>query len=277
VLVNTRLQLAQIGPLLDDTRIRAASLTGSTRAGRSLAAAAGSRLKKCVLELGGSDPFIVLADADLEKAAQAAVTSRFNNAGQTCIAAKRWIVEAPVYEQFRSLVVRAMEQYAPGDPLEVGVRLGPMARPDLLHELNQQVTRSLALGATATVPGGLHPNHPGNFFLPTLLENVSSGMPAYDEELFGPVAVLLSATDAADAIRIANDTPYGLGATLWTSDAARASQLAQQLDTGNVAINGPVQSDPRLPFGGTKASGYGRELSAYGMKEFMNIKTTTYW
>lgn len=266
-----------IGPgLVDDViaspLVKAATLTGSDAAGRQVAGAAAAHLKKTVLELGGSDPFIVLEDAPLDAAVKTGVTARLLNNGQSCIAAKRFIIAEKIYGEFTARFIDAMQQVRIGDPMDRATELGPLARQDLLRELDDQVQRSAALGA-AILCGGKKLKREGYFYEPTVLGNLKKGMPAYDEELFGPVAALIKARDAEEAVALANDTPFGLGASLWSTDTCAARKLAPRIDAGAVFINGMVKSDPRLPFGGIKNSGYGRELSAYGIKEFVNIKT----
>ncbi|ACL71431.1 Aldehyde Dehydrogenase [Thioalkalivibrio sulfidiphilus HL-EbGr7] len=258
--------------VIRDRRVHAVTLTGSEPAGRAVAAAAGAVLKKAVLELGGSDPFVVLEDADLELTVQQAVASRFMNAGQSCIAAKRFVVLEGVAEAFLSRFREAVRALRPGDPSHEATTLAPMARTDLRDELHRQVQQSIAAGAVPLegcepVPGK------GAWYRPSVLDQVGPGMPAYDEELFGPVAAILRARDEEDALRIANDTRFGLGGSVWTRDVARGEALARRLACGCAFVNGLVKSDPRLPFGGIKDSGYGRELSALGMREFLNAKT----
>jgi succinate-semialdehyde dehydrogenase/glutarate-semialdehyde dehydrogenase len=262
-----------VEPLIAHPGLDAVTLTGSDAAGRRVAELAGRHLKKVVLELGGSDPFIVLADAPLEKCLATAVGARMINNGQSCIAAKRFIVEAPVLDRFRSAFVTAVSALKVGDPLDEGNDVGPLARADLVDELERQVRASVERGARVLTGGKRLGDRPGYYFQPTVLGDVAPGMPAYDEELFGPVAALIGAADEADALRIANDTPFGLGASVWTRDRSRGERLAAEIEAGMVFINGMVRSDPRLPFGGIKNSGYGRELSGYGIKEFVNIKT----
>jgi succinate-semialdehyde dehydrogenase/glutarate-semialdehyde dehydrogenase len=261
----------QAARLIGDRRVRGLSLTGSGRAGSQVAALAGHHLKKSVLELGGSDAFVVLDDADLALAARIGAQSRLANAGQACIAAKRFVVLEKVYDDFRDRLAEELQTYPWGSPLDPSVRLGPLARPDLLHNLERQVRESLSAGARAVLAGG-RPEHPGNFFRPALLEQVPENTPAYREELFGPAAAIFRVPDEAAAIALANDTDFGLGASVWTADLERGQRLARQLDAGTVAINGLVQSDPRTPFGGIKDSGYGKELSAHGLREFANLK-----
>ena len=258
--------------LIADPRIAAVTLTGSSVVGEQVASAAGKVLKKQVLELGGSDPFIVLADADLDAAAATAVRARNQNNGQSCIAAKRFIVEEPAADQFTQTFAAAVKALNVGDPMRRETNIGPLARGDLRDSLADQVERSVARGAHPVV-GGTPLDGRGYFYAPTVLDGVNLDMPAFREETFGPVAAVIRARDPDDAIRIANDTEYGLGANLWTSDIQRARTLARQIEAGNVFINGMVASDPRLPFGGAKRSGYGRELGAYGIKEFTNIQT----
>jgi succinate-semialdehyde dehydrogenase/glutarate-semialdehyde dehydrogenase len=256
--------------LIRDPRVAAVTLTGSTRAGRSVAAVAGAALKKTVLELGGSDPFVVLADADLDAAAAWAVRSRFQNTGQSCIAAKRIIVELAIAEPFRERFLAGVAALRIGDPAEPGTTVGPLAREDLRDALARQVDESVALGARV-LAGGRAPDDPGFFYEPTVLDDVTDEMPVFAEEVFGPAVPLVYAADAEDAIRIANDTTYGLGSDLWTSDLDRGGELALRIDAGHTAVNWMTTSDPRLPFGGIKDSGYGRELSTYGIHEFVNV------
>ena len=272
VFTALRIGPAQVEALLAQPLVRAVSLTGSDAAGRAVAAAAGRLLKKTVLELGGSDPFIVLADAPLSPCVAAAVSSRMINNGQSCIAAKRFVVVRGVYSRFRKAFTAAVAELKTGNPLDESNDLGPLARADLVDELERQVGESVRRGARV-LTGGKRLKGPGYYFQPTVLDGVQPGMPAYDEELFGPVAALIRAADEEDALRIANDTAFGLGASLWTANRKKAQALAARIEAGSVFINGMVKSDPRLPFGGIKMSGYGRELSSYGIKEFVNIKT----
>ncbi len=259
--------------LLEHPLVQAVSLTGSTAAGRAVGALAGRLLKKAVLELGGSDPYVVLEDADLEQAAATCVQSRLINTGQSCIAAKRLVVVRKVYQAFTEMVVQGMRSARMGDPLEEATQIGPLARADLREELHRQVTDSVSRGARLLL-GGRIPDGPGAFYPPTVLSEVAPGMPAWQEELFGPVAALIPADGEAEALRAANDSPFGLGAALFTRDRERGERLArEELQAGNCFLNAFVRSDPRLPFGGVKDSGFGRELSRYGILEFVNIKT----
>ena len=263
---------AQVEGVIRDARVHAVTLTGSEPAGRQVAATAGACLKKSVLELGGSDAFIVLEDADLDWTVQQAVASRFLNGGQSCIAAKRFIVVAAAADAFLSRFQAAVEQLRAGDPMDEATTLAPLARPDLRDELHRQVSDSLAAGAVALT--GCRPlAGTATYYAPSILDQVRPGMRAYEEELFGPVAIVIRARDEADAVRIANDSRFGLGGSVWTADSARGERIARQLECGCAFVNGLVKSDPRLPFGGIKASGYGRELSLLGMREFVNAKT----
>lgn len=259
--------------LLNCDRVAAATLTGSTEAGQAVASAAGHRVKKTVLELGGSDPYLILEDADLDATITACATGRLQNSGQSCIAAKRLIVVESRIEEFQRGLVDAFRTYTMGDPLSEETDIGPLARADLRETLHHQVTRSVDQGAHLLL-GGEVPDGPGAYYPPTILANVQHDMPAYHEEVFGPVASVISAKNEEDAIRIANDTPYGLGAAVFTRDIARGERIAaNQLDAGSCFVNAFVKSDSRLPFGGIKASGYGRELAQLGIREFVNIKT----
>jgi succinate-semialdehyde dehydrogenase/glutarate-semialdehyde dehydrogenase len=263
---------SQVEPLIADARIAAVTLTGSSDVGEQVASTAGRHIKKQVLELGGSDPFIVLADADIEAAVKTAVRARNQNNGQSCIAAKRFIVEDRVADEFTARFSEAVRGLHVGDPMARETNVGPLARGDLRDTLVAQVERSVAKGAHA-VAGGRPLDGKGYFYAPTVLDGVSADMPAFREETFGPVAAVIRARDADDAVRLANDTEYGLGAALWSRDIGRATELAREIEAGNVFINAMVASDPRIPFGGVKRSGYGRELSTYGIKEFVNIQT----
>lgn len=252
--------------------VEGVTLTGSLRAGTAVAAQAGKHLKKSVMELGGSDPYIVLKDAEFNTSCKTGVCSRMLNAGQVCISAKRFIVEEPVLDQFIEEQKHLLDNLILGDPLDEQTDMGPMARMDLLEQIEQQVNESVAKGAKI-LTGGKRSNKGNLFYEPTLLVDVEKGMPAFDEETFGPVSVVIPAKNPEDAVRIANDTPYGLGASLWTQDLELAEKLATQIESGAVFINEMTKSDPRLPFGGTKRSGYGRELSDLGIREFLNEKT----
>jgi succinate-semialdehyde dehydrogenase/glutarate-semialdehyde dehydrogenase len=262
----------QAEKLIADPRIHAVTLTGSEAAGRKVAAAAGAALKKTVLELGGSDAFIVLADADLEQAVNVGIASRFLNCGQSCIAAKRLILVESIAEAFIEQFRHKAHALRLGDPTREDTQIGPMARADLRDQLHKQVTDSVTAGATFALHGGPAAG-PGFFYEPTVLDHVRPGMRAYEEELFGPVAIVIRARDEEDAVRIANDNRYGLGATVFTRDVRKGERLARRLQSGSSFVNGVVKSDPRLPFGGIKASGYGRELSVHGIREFVNAKT----
>ncbi|MFK7970693.1 MAG: NAD-dependent succinate-semialdehyde dehydrogenase [Bacteroidia bacterium] len=263
----------QVEAIIQNPIIKAVTLTGSTPAGRAVAATAGLSLKKTVLELGGSDPYIILADADLELAADKCTISRMLNAGQSCIAAKRFIVEAPVYDEFIGLFFKKLESFKLGDPAQKETTLGPQAREDLRDELHEQVISSIDKGAKCIL-GGKIPERSGAFYPATMLIDVKPGMPAYEEELFGPVAAVIKAKDEQDAIRIANDTEFGLGAAVFTQDLVKGERIAaDELQAGCCFVNDFVRSDPRLPFGGIKTSGYGRELSKEGIREFVNVKT----
>ncbi len=258
--------------VIADPRVRAVTLTGSDRAGSQVAERAGRHLKKTVLELGGSDPFIVLEDADVEQAARIAAEARLLNSGQSCIAAKRFIVVEPIADRFLDAFVPSMRTRRMGDPLAPGTQVGPQARHDLRTNLHRQVEQSVQRGAQLLL-GGTLPAGPGFFYPPSVLAAVAQGMPVFDEEVFGPVAAVIRVKDEAQAVRAANASRYGLGAAVWTADPARGERLARELEVGSVFVNGLVKSDPRLPFGGVKLSGYGRELSEYGLKEFVNVKT----
>ncbi|OWA19116.1 NADP-dependent succinic semialdehyde dehydrogenase [Streptomyces sp. CS227] len=262
----------QVAGIIADPRVAAVTLTGSTEVGAIVAAQAAAVLKKQVLELGGSDPFVVLADADIPAAAATAVKARYINVGQSCVNAKRFIVEEPVADEFVAAFVAAAAQLKVGDPADPATAIGPMARASLRATLHDQVERSVTAGAELKL-GGSVPEGPGYYYPPTVLDHVKPGTAAFDEETFGPVAAITRAADAAEAITLANATEYGLGAALWTSDLDRARHLTRVLDAGAVFVNGMVASDPRLPFGGIKRSGYGRELGAEGIREFTNTKT----
>lgn len=259
--------------IIENPLIKAVTLTGSTEAGKKVAEKAGSVLKKCVLELGGSDPYLVLADADLEKAAEACVNARLINNGQSCIAAKRFIVVKSIEKDFIKIFKSKMEAKKYGNPTLKGVDLGPMANKQLRDDLHKQVQKSVKLGAKCIL-GGEIPKEKGFFYPPTILTHVKKGMPAYDEELFGPVAAIISVKNTKEAVEIANDTVFGLGAAVFTNDLKKGNEIAKnEIEAGCVFVNEGVKSDPRLPFGGINQSGYGRELGLYGLLEFMNIKT----
>ncbi len=262
----------QAEKVIADPRIDAVTLTGSEPAGRKVAAAAGAHLKKTVLELGGSDAFVVLPDADLEEASTAGVASRYLNGGQSCIAAKRFILTDAIAEEYLALFKKKVGALKMGGPMLEDTQLGPMARADLRDQLHQQVTDSIAAGAKAVL--GCEPvAGTGNFYQASILDGVKPGMRAYEEELFGPVAIMIRAKDEDDALRIANDNRFGLGSAVWTRDLKKGDRFARRLQAGASFVNGMVKSDPRLPFGGVKASGYGRELSVHGIREFINAKT----
>jgi succinate-semialdehyde dehydrogenase/glutarate-semialdehyde dehydrogenase len=263
----------QVEPVIAHPLVRAVTLTGSGAAGRAVARKAGEMLKKSVLELGGSDPYLVLEDADLELAASVCAKGRLINGGQSCIAAKRFIVVEPVRREFEERFVQKMKAARQGDPMSMDTEIGPLARHDLRDTLHRQVELSVQRGARCLL-GGEIPAGPGAYYPPTVLTDVARGMPAYDEELFGPVAAVIPVRDEAQAIATANDSPFGLGAAVITRDLARGERIAaESIESGCVFVNDSVRSDPRLPFGGVKDSGYGRELSGYGIKEFVNIKT----
>jgi succinate-semialdehyde dehydrogenase/glutarate-semialdehyde dehydrogenase len=262
----------RVPSLIRNPIVRAVTLTGSERAGMDVAAEAGRCLKKTVLELGGSDPFIVLADADPVEAAREATRARTINSGQSCIAAKRFIVDETIAEPFEEEFVRRMDALKVGDPLDRATEVGPLARADLLDGLDDQVRRTVEAGAVLRT-GGHRIEGKGWYYAPTVLTGVRPGMAAFDEETFGPVAAVIRARGTDDAIEIANRSRYGLGASVWTSDTVRAEALASEIEAGSVFVNGVVKSDPRLPFGGIKSSGYGRELATVGIREFVNIKT----
>jgi succinate-semialdehyde dehydrogenase/glutarate-semialdehyde dehydrogenase len=262
-----------IGDLIADPHVSAVTLTGSTQAGRDVAAAAGKALKPIVLELGGSDPYLILEDADLSLAAKLCAKSRLLNAGQSCIAAKRFIVVPSVRKRFEKLLLERFSEARVGDPLSPGTEMGPMARRDLRDALHEQVMKSRQAGARCLLGGDI-PNDKGAFYLPTLLTQVSPGMPAYDEELFGPVAAVIPAQNEEHAIHIANDTSFGLGAAVFTQNIQRGLEIARdEIHAGCCVVNDYVRSDPRLPFGGIQDSGFGRELSRLGIREFVNAKT----
>ena len=262
----------QVDNVIENPKVKATTLTGSEYAGSMVAAKSGKLLKKSVLELGGSDPFIILKDANLDEAIKTAVTARLLNNGQSCIAAKRFIVVKEIAEDFEKKFVKKMAEVKIGNPMERETELGPMAREDLLLELHEQVAQSIKKGAKL-LTGGKRLDRKGYYYPATVLTNVKRGMPAYEDELFGPVASIINVKNEEEAIKVANDTKFGLGASLWTKNINKAKTLVKSIDSGSVFINGMVKSDPRLPFGGVKLSGFGRELSHYGIKEFVNIKT----
>ncbi len=257
--------------VLDDRRVAAVTLTGSMRAGSAVAAQAGKLIKRSLLELGGADPFIVLADADIEKAVEAGILARFSNTGQICINAKRFILEQPIAEAFTTKFVAAARKLKMGDPTDPETTQGPIARADLRDGIHDQVTRSINSGATLLL-GGHKVDGPGFFYEPTVLGDVEPGMAAFDEEIFGPVAAITVARDVEHAIKLANCSDYGLSGNLWTSDLDRAAAIARRLETGGVFVNGFTASNPRIPVGGVKNSGYGRELSHFGTREFTNAQ-----
>lgn len=273
VFSNVFIDTDQVAKVIANPKVAAVTLTGSTRAGKAVAALAGQYLKKTVLELGGSDPYIILEDADLDQAVATCVTSRLINNGQSCISAKRFIVPESVAAEFESKLTERMSSYKMGDPFEAGTQLGPMARKDLQEELHRQVQESIEKGAKCVLGGKLSEGK-GFFYPPTILTNISEGMPAYHEELFGPVASIITVKNEEEAIRVANDTIYGLGAAIFSKDEQRAEAIAKtELQAGACFVNSFVKSDPRLPFGGIKESGYGRELYLHGIREFLNAKT----
>lgn len=263
---------AETNKVIADDRIAAVTVTGSEEAGRRIAETAGAHLKKTVLELGGSDAFIILEDADLELTIKNAVLARVRNTGQSCTAAKRFIVVKKVAKQFTEGFVKGFSKLKVGDPMDETVEVGPIAREDLLEQLDHQVKKSVDMGATL-LHGGNTIDRDGYFYEPTILGNVKKGMPAYDEEIFGPVASIIVVKDEEEAVRVANDTHLGLGSSVWTKDIEHARELAEHIEAGNVFINKMVTSDPRLPTGGIKKSGYGRELGEHGIREFVNIKS----
>jgi succinate-semialdehyde dehydrogenase/glutarate-semialdehyde dehydrogenase len=266
------IKVDDVAELIKDPRVRGVSLTGSESAGSAVGALAGKYIKPAVMELGGSDPFIVLKDADLEEAVKWGVASRMLNAGQSCIAAKRFIIHQDVYDEFVRLFVAKVKSLKLGDPLKIKTQIGPLARKDLLNNLNKQVSLSVKMGAKLKC-GGSKISSKGFYFEPTVLTNVKSEMPVMKEEVFGPVAVFVKFKEEVEALLIANDTQYGLGASIWTKDKDKAITIASQIEAGSVFINQMVKSDPRLPFGGIKRSGYGRELAREGLLSFVNTKT----
>ena len=261
-----------VARVIDDPRVKAASLTGSEPAGAQVAAQAGKQLKKVVLELGGSDPFIVMPSADLDRAIRTAVEARTLNNGQSCIAAKRFLVDASIYNEFRQRFVDTMKSLRIGDPMDESTQLGPLATPGILDGLDQQVQASVKAGARL-LTGGRRIDRPGNFYAPTVLADVPINSAAYSQELFGPVAAIFLVGNIEEAIEIANATDFGLGASVWTNDLGEQQRFIDEIESGMVFVNTMVASDARLPFGGVKRSGFGRELSAYGIREFVNVKT----
>jgi succinate-semialdehyde dehydrogenase/glutarate-semialdehyde dehydrogenase len=269
------IEMPQIQAVLEDPRVAAATLTGSERAGMAVGSSAGAKIKKTVLELGGSDPFIVMPSADLDAAVKTAIQARTINNGQSCIAAKRFILESSIADKFTEKFVAGMEALTVGNPRDPKTDIGPLATPKILDTLAAQVDQSLAAGATL-LTGGRRLDRPGNFYAPTVLANIPRAAPAYSEELFGPVALLFRVSSLDEAIQQANDTPYGLGSSVWTSDLGEQTRFINEIEAGMTFINSMVASDPRLPFGGIKRSGYGRELSEHGLREFVNMKTVSW-
>lgn len=273
VFQNLFLSAERVEDVIRDSRVAAVTLTGSEKAGASVASIAAQEIKKAVLELGGSDPFIVLEDADMARAAATACAARLQgNVGQSCISAKRFIVQKKVAKEFTALLAKEFEKLSIGDPSDPSTDIGPLATEQILIDVEAQVKKSVRKGAKVIL-GGARLKMKGHFYPPTVLTKVKKGMPVYDEEVFGPVAPVIEVANEAEAIRVANDTSYGLGATLFTNNMEKAKRLIPQIEAGNVFVNAMVKSDPRAPFGGVKKSGYGRELSAYGIKEFVNIKS----
>ncbi len=272
VFQNLAIGAAKVERVIRDPRVVAVTLTGSEPAGSKVASLAGSLIKKTVLELGGSDPFIILEDADVEQVVLVATTARVQNNGQSCIAAKRFIVAKKIADKFLVAFKHHFENLKVGDPLDETVQVGPLASENGLKDIEAQVQKSVAMGAKI-VTGGKRVGTRGYFYAPTILTDLKPGMPAYSEELFAPVASVIVVKDEEEAVQVANATEFGLGAALWTTDLARAERLAAKIEAGCIFVNGMVKSDPRLPFGGVKKSGYGRELSDYGIKEFVNIKS----
>lgn len=272
VFQNLPVSSGAIEGIIRDKRIIGVTLTGSEKAGRAVASVAADEIKKSVLELGGSDPFIVLADADIAAAAQAATTSRLLNCGQVCLAAKRFIVAEAVAEEFIAACKTSFEKIIVGDPTDPSTQMGPLMSAKAMTEIEKQVQTSIAQGARL-ITGGQRLDRAGAFYAPTILVDINSSMPAYSEEIFGPVAAVIIAKDEAEVIKIANDSDFGLSASLWTEDTKLAEKIAARLEVGSVFINGMVKSDPRLPLGGVKRSGFGRELYSFGIREFVNVKS----
>jgi succinate-semialdehyde dehydrogenase/glutarate-semialdehyde dehydrogenase len=269
---NLFVETDRVPRILADDRVRAATLTGSARAGSAVASEAGRQIKKTVLELGGSDPFVMMPSADLERAVETAVRARAQNSGQSCIAAKRFVLHEAIADEFTEELVDRMDGLEVGDPQSQATDVGPLAREDLRDRLDRQVRETVEAGARVLL-GGEPAHGSGWFYPPTVLDEVPDGTPAREEELFGPVATLLRVTDVGEAIRVANATPYGLGASVWTGDDEERARLLDGVEAGTVTVNGRVASDPRLPFGGVKASGFGRELGRHGIREFVNVQT----
>jgi succinate-semialdehyde dehydrogenase/glutarate-semialdehyde dehydrogenase len=266
------IESSQVARVIDDPRVAAATLTGSEPAGRQVASQCGKQIKRTVLELGGSDPFIVMPSANLEEAAQTAVKARCINNGQSCIAAKRFIVHDSIYAEFERRFVEGMQALKVGDPMAAGIDVGPLATAQIVGELDDQVKRAVA-GGGRLLTGGKRVSGPGNFYEPTALGEVPKSCAVYYEEIFGPVAMLFRVSGIEEAIEVANDSDFGLASSVWTNDSAEIAQFTAEIEAGAVFVNGMVASDPRLPFGGIKNSGYGRELSSFGIREFCNIKT----
>ncbi|WP_048325613.1 aldehyde dehydrogenase family protein, partial [Crocosphaera watsonii] len=264
---------SQVEAIINDPRVKAATLTGSEPAGASLASAAGKQIKKTVLELGGSDPFIVLESADIEAAATTAVTARMLNNGQSCIAAKRFILAESIADRFQALLTEKFKALTVGDPMQEETDIGPLANASMLLELDQQVQETVTKGGKIVIGGKAIADQPGYFYPPTILTDIPVDSPGYYDEFFGPVALLFRVKDIDEAIELANDTIFGLGASAWSNEPMEQERLIDEIEAGCVFINGMVKSDPRLPFGGIKRSGYGRELSIEGMQEFLNVKT----
>jgi succinate-semialdehyde dehydrogenase/glutarate-semialdehyde dehydrogenase len=266
---------SMVKPVIEHPAIAAVTLTGSESAGSEVASAAGKMIKKTLLELGGSDAFIILEDADMEKTVRTAVTARMINQGQSCIAAKRFIVVESRIKEFEEKIKAAMQNLKTGNPLEPETQVGPMARKDLVDDIDRQIQQSIKMGARLVLGGKRtkRTERTGFYYLPTVLADVKPGMPAYCQETFGPVVAIIGVKNEAEAISVANDSEFGLGGSVWTNDLKRGESVARKINTGAVFVNGLTKSDPRLPFGGIKKSGYGRELSEYGIKEFVNIKT----
>jgi succinate-semialdehyde dehydrogenase/glutarate-semialdehyde dehydrogenase len=262
----------KVKSVIEHPCVVAVTLTGSESAGSEVASAAGKMIKKTLLELGGSDAFLILEDADMEKAVKTAVTARMINQGQSCIAAKRFIVVESRIKEFEEKIKEAMQNLKTGDPLNTETQVGPMARKDLVDDIDRQVQQSIKMGARLVL-GGNRPDLPGFYYQPTILADVCKGTPVYDQETFGPVVAIICVKNEQEAIAVANDSQFGLGGSVWTQDLIRGESVARKINTGAMFVNGPTKSDPRLPFGGIKKSGYGRELSGYGIKEFVNIKT----